>query len=124
MARPKAVSLSTLNPEELQARCEELCFERPPVRAYNALIYGLDILHDIGVNGNLEPFKRIEHLAEEATRAGADFEKAKTNETNHFDVIIAGETLFEAAVNGNMEAYKRLVRLADEAIQAAADKDL
>jgi len=124
MAPHGAGNLSTLTPEELQAKCEELCFMRPPARAFNVLVEGVEILYEAGTNGNMEAFKWMEHLAKEATAAAKDFERAKTAEIDCSDVNIAAETLFQAAVNGNMEAYKRLVQLAEEAIQAAGDKNL
>jgi hypothetical protein len=124
MALRKAGNLSTLTPDQLQAQCEELCFQRPPVKAYNVLIEGLEILYEAGIDGNVLASKRLVHLAEEATQAATGFEKSKYMGVNRMEVLIAAETLFEAAVNGNMEGYKRLVHLTEEVIQAAGDKDL
>jgi hypothetical protein len=72
MTPRKAGNLSTLTPEQLQARCEHLCFQRPKVTAYNAVIDGLDILYEATMEGNTEASKRLVHLAEEVIQVAAD----------------------------------------------------
>jgi hypothetical protein len=126
MAPHKAVSLSTLTLEQLQARYGDLWFEKPKIRAYNVVVEAVDVLYEAAVEGNAEASKRLRRFAEEITWAVADagLSLLTTDLGSHHASILAVDTLYEAIADADTEVSKPLARLAEQAIQAAGDKDL
>lgn len=124
----KAGNLSTLTPEQLQARCEDVCLEEPKVRAYNAVSVAAAILYEAALAGNTKASKRLLLLAKEILQATGwekIYLKSPRPHAMAYNVLVVGaDVLYGAILEGNPEASKPLAHFAEEAIRAAGDKDL